>query len=96
MSRKHSSGITLNAVAARKKGHKNAGAVIKTIFPSVKNLEGRFAYLKKYPWLLPVAWISRLLKYGRETKRLSDNHAAGAVQIGSRRVELLKIYKIIE
>lgn len=96
MSRKHSSNITLDAVAAQKSGRKAKSGWLVSAFPAKKKLEGRYPYLKKHPYLLPVAWCSRLLRYGQETRRVSDNHAAQALKIGQQRVELLKFYGIIE
>ena len=55
MSRKHSSSITLDAVAAQKTGGKTKNAWISSVFPSAAKLEGRYSYLKKHPHLLPVA-----------------------------------------
>ena len=87
MSRKHSSNITLNAVSAQKQGKKSDHSVLKTLFPPVKSMEGRYPYLKKHPYLLPVAWISRILKYHQETSKSRDNDAAQAVSIGNQRIE---------
>ncbi len=95
MSRKHSSNLTLNAVSAQKQGKKASGGVLKTVFPSAKALQGRFPYLKQHPYLLPVAWMSRVLKYRKETGSVSDNHAAESLKIGKQRIELMKEYGII-
>ena len=96
MSRKHSSNITLNAVSAQKQGKKADHSVVKTLFPPAKSMERRYPYLKKYPMLLPVAWVSRILKYRKEISKSQNNDAAQAVAIGNRRVELLKQYKILD
>ena len=96
MSRKHSSNITLNAVSAQKQGKKAEHSVLKTLFPPAKSMERRYPYLKKYPMLLPVAWVSRILKYRKEISKSQNNDAAQAVAIGNRRVELLKQYKILD
>lgn len=96
MSRKHSSNITLQAVSSHKQGKKAGNGVLKTVFLPAKSLEGRYPYLKKHPWLLPVAWISRILKYGKETKKMSQNDAASSIQIGNKRVELMKQYGIVK
>ena len=96
MSRKHSSNITLDAVAAQKQGRKSKGALLASAFPPASKLAGRYPYLKKRPWLLPVAWSSRLWAYSRETKNTHRGNAAEALKIGSRRIELLKIYGILK
>ena len=96
MSRKHSSNITLNAVSAEKQGRKGGSGVLKTVFPPARMLSGRYPYLKEKPFLLPFAWASRILSYGKETAAGSaDNSAAQSIKIGSGRVELLKKYGII-
>ena len=95
MSRKHSSAITLDAVAARKQGRKSRNAVLLSAFPSASKLEGRYPYLKKHPYLLPVAWCSRLITYSGEVRRSGDNDAAEALKIGNARIALLKTYDIL-
>lgn len=96
MSRKHSSSITLDAVAAQKQGRKTKNAVLTSAFPSAAKLEGRYPYLKKHPWLLPVAWCSRLWTYSKETKNAQNNNAAEALKIGNERIELMKEYGILK
>lgn len=96
MSRKHSSNITLNAVSAQKQGKKSAHSVLKTLFPPVKNMVGRYSYLKKHPCLLPIAWINRIWKYRKETQAALNNDAAESIQIGNQRLEMMKKYDIIK
>ena len=95
MSRKHSSSITLDAVAAQKQGRRSKHAVVASVFPSPARLESRYPYLKKHPYLVPAAWCSRLWEYARETRHSRDNSARDALKIGSERVELLKTYGIL-
>ena len=97
MSRKHSSNMTLHAVSDRKQGKKGGNGVLRTVFPSSKNLSGRYPYLKEKPYLLPFAWADRIVKYRRETAAgSSGNNAAESIRIGNKRIELLKQYGIIE
>lgn len=96
MSRKHSSNITLDAVASQKSGKKVKSAFVKSLFPSATKLEGRYPYLKKHPYLLPAAWCNRLLKYAQEIRNTRDSSAADALNIGTERIELMKIYGILE
>lgn len=60
---------------------------VKTVSPSAQALEGRFPYLKKHPYRLPVAWTSRLFKYWKETRSVSGDDAAESVKIGNQRIE---------
>jgi hypothetical protein len=96
MSRKHSSNITLDAVAAQKTGGKTKNAWISSVFPSAAKLEGRYSYLKKHPHLLPVAWFNRLWNYGKEIRRIKDDSAADALKIGNKRLDLLKTYGVLD
>lgn len=96
MSRKHSSNMTLNAVSAQKRGKKSGGNVLKTVFPSAKKLDSRFPYLKKHPYLLPIAWASRILKYRKESGSMSGNDAAESIKIGNQRIDLMRQYGIIQ
>ena len=97
MSRKHSSTMTLSAVAADKRGKKAGGNVLRTIFPGRKALEGRYPFLRTKPWLLPVAWVRRIAHYAAERRGAgADNSAAESLRIGSERVELLRRYGIIK
>ena len=92
LSRQHSSTITLEAVSTRKKA---PAGILAAAFPTAKHLEGRYPWLKKQPWLLPVAWTSRMADYLRETQRRPDSSLADALKIGTERVELLKRYDIL-
>lgn len=96
MSRKHSSNITLEAVSAQKSGKKEGNGLKASLFPAAKKLEGKYTYLKKQPYLLPIAWGDRLLKYYKETAQSEDNRALDAVRIGNERIQLLKTYGILE
>lgn len=94
LTRIHSSTITLNAMSASKKGKASKGLVLKSIFPSAEYLAKPYKYLEKYPFLLPVAWVSRIFRYlGRVNKR--NNNPSQTVRVGAKRVELLKKYGVL-
>lgn len=94
-SRQHSSSITLNAVAASKQDRKRVNPLLGSLFPPARKLQGRYPYLRRNPWLLPVAWADRILHYGKELRCSRDNSAEEALKIGSERIALLKEYGII-
>ena len=94
-SRIHSSNMTLNAVKADKKG-KQGKNLLRTVFPPAKLLEGRYRWLRKNPWLLPLAWGLRFVGYLKEAMTRSDSSAAAVIRTGSKRVELLRQYDIID
>lgn len=93
--RQHSATITLHAVAASKTGKSSKLSVFSSLFPSYKYMAGQYSYLEKHPYLLPVAWISRMAKYRRETTKAGSGGATQALHIGNQRVELLRQYGII-
>lgn len=95
MSRKHSSGMTLNAVADDKKGKKAGKGIVGTLFPPLKEMQTRYEYLRSAPFLLPAAWAGRIIKYGKEIRQSESESASQAMKIGKERVELLKKYGII-
>ena len=96
MSRKHSSNMTLNAMETQKRGKKSGNPILASVFPGTKKLENQYNYLKKRPYLLPVAWGERLIKYYKETLKTENNHARNSINIGNQRIELLKAYGILE
>lgn len=94
--RLHSGNITLNAVAAQKQGRKAKNGLVASLFPPVRILQGRYPYLHKRPWLLPVAWVSRIAQYGNRSRDEDDSNAAQILRMGNHRVELMRQYGIIE
>lgn len=95
MTRKHSGNITLHAVTAQKQGKKARSSTMVSLFPKAKDLESRYPYLRNKPWLLPVAWTSRIVTYGKQGQSKSNN-ASGSLRLGNARVELLREYGIID
>ena len=55
-------------------------------------MKNEFAFLKKIPFLLPVAWLIRILRYEKEMRK----NVTDALKIGNQRIELMRKYKIIE
>lgn len=96
MNRKHSSNITLSAVSAQAEGKKAGNSLLKSLFPSAEVLQKRYPWLKGRHFLLPFAWLDRILKYRKETKQSRNNDATGAMSIGNQRLELLKEYQILD
>lgn len=94
LSRTHSSTITLGAVESSK-GHKRSR--LRTLFPPLSSLTRRFPYLRKYTFLIPVAWIQRIFIYLLELKhsKATDNNAIESIRLGNERVRLLEKYGII-
>ena len=94
LTRLHSSTVTLNAVKASRTGEKSS--VLRTVFPKREYLERRYPYLKKRPYLLPVAWVQRLAHYASEKQSGADNSASGSIKLAKERIELMKQYDIMD
>ena len=94
LTRLHSSTVTLNAVKASRTGEKSS--VLSTVFPKREYLERRYPYLKKRPYLLPVAWAQRLAYYAGEKKTGTDNSVSGSIKLAKERIELMKRYGVMD
>ena len=94
LTRLHSSTVTLNAVKASRTGEKSS--VLRTVFPKREYLEWRYPYLKKRPYLLPVAWAQRLAHYAGEKKTGADSSASGSIRLAKERIELMKRYGVMD
>ena len=92
--RLHSSTVTLNAVKASRTGEKSS--VLSTVFPKRKYMEHRYPYLKKRPYMLPIAWVQRIAHYANEKQPGADNSASGSIKLAKERIELMKQYDIMD
>lgn len=88
--RQHSSGFTVDAASGNKQ------SMLRHLFPSAKVLSGRYSYVGKRPYLLPVAWSQRLLNYSKEVSIRNRNTPAESVKIAKQRIKMLAYYDIID
>lgn len=86
--RKQTSNVTLRAAA----GKKHSGAA-GALFPSISSLTGRYPYLKQHPWLLPWAWLCRLVTYRKNHR---SDQTRQTIQIANQRLQLLRQYGVTE
>lgn len=69
------------------------GTVTRRLFPAAKTIESRYTYLQDKPWLLPAAWIHRLVK----TRDTWQQHTEEAQNILlADKEEVRKIQKLYE
>ena len=94
LTRLHSATVTLNAVKASRTGEKSGA--LRTVFPKREYLERNYPYLKKRPYLLPVAWAQRLAHYASEKQSGADSGASGSIKLAKKRIELMKRYGIMD
>ncbi len=86
--RLHTSTMTLNALEKK--------SVISSVFPPLKSMTSKYPYLKKKPYLLPVAWTNRIVTYLKRTKTIADNDPQESLRLGKERIGLLKQYHILD
>ena len=89
--RLHSGTLTLDAVAAERSGRRRRG-LLATLFPSAPTLATRYPYLRKKPWLLPLAWLQRAFGYLKKR----DLSAGSSIRIGEQRIDMLRQYHVID
>lgn len=88
-SRLHSANMTLQAAA----GGRHKVGIIAAMFPGLSYMKRKFPYLELHPWLLPLAWGQRALRYLKKTDK---REISVTMDTGKRRVELLKQYGLAE
>ena len=93
LSRKHSSTVTLSAVEGQQRGKRPS--LLPTLFPKRSAMERQYPYVAHCPPLLPVAWMHRMARYGRE-KKGDTNRAADSLRIGKARIALLRELGILD
>ena len=90
MARLHSSGFTVDAATGSRH------SMLRRLFPSENALSGRYSYVRKRPYLLPVAWSQRLVKYSKEISRKEGNTPVESIKVAQQRIKLLAYYDIID
>ncbi len=91
INRAHSANITIDAAVSQKK---KRSVILSSLFLPYSAMAGRYPYLKKHRWLLPAAWIQRLLRYLLHREKYAD--PSESLRIGNDRVNLMKQYEIID
>ena len=84
MSRRHSAGVTLDAVQGQKH------SLAHRLFPVGDMLDSSYNYAKKNPMLLPAAWVHRIVKYMAEVGAQDDNTPSESLRTGKEWIELLR------
>lgn len=67
----------------------------KAIFPSRKYMLFNAPYLESKPWLLPVAWCRRWIKFIKKSNSKDQKLAIQSVKISNQRMGLLKKYDLL-
>lgn len=99
--RKQSSVITLQAANAASEDadewavRSNSGRRA-ALFPPLSTLKGRYSYLQKAPFLLPIAWVQRIWEYQKKRSRGEAASPDAILEIGRSRTRLLAKYGVID
>lgn len=98
MTRLYASNMTLHAMMNQSKGHSSlTGALAHSVFRPLSYMQEGYPYLKKMPFLLPLAWSQRVISYLSETRKEDQDHdMVESIRLGNARIDLLKYYHIIE
>ena len=98
MTRLHSSNMTLKAMENYKNSRNSKSSVWSSAFLPLKDMKKKYRYLEQAPFLLPAAWLHRILQYARElsSQKSSGNNVMDSISLGRKRVELLKKYGVIK
>lgn len=91
--RQHSANMTLGALDGGK-----LSPAAATLFPSLDYMKRSYAFLRRFPFLLPVAWLMRIFNYlfSNIKKKKSAQAPTDSIKYGSERIALLKKYGIID
>lgn len=68
--------------------------VLHSSFPKRKDIEKTFTYLQKAPFLLPVAWLQRAIRYLAHVI-VGSASASRSIELGNERLQLLTRYGIV-
>lgn len=91
--RLHSATVTLNAVSSGQADGRPS--LLHSVFPNRAYMQRCYPYLTKRPYLLPVAWAQRILRYANELQSRSDSSASGSYKLAKERIDLMKLYGIL-
>lgn len=82
--------------AALEKGNrKETPNLMRAIFPNKSYLISGYPELVEHPWLLPVCWAKRWIRFLRDKTRYRGNLVGDSIEISSRKINFLKKYDIM-
>lgn len=90
--RTHSANMTLAAA-------ENRNGIRASLFPGRDYMHHQFPWLDRFPWLLPLAWGKRVLRYGSKInteKQRGSDRETNSIRMGKQRVKMMKKYGIVD
>lgn len=73
----------------RKSEGSRVGLIFKRLFPGIKDMKRRYPYLETKPWLMPLAWVQRMIQTPKKVKDFSQE-AKGIMTHDEAEVQRLK------
>ncbi len=86
-------GSKVKVMAAVDSGGK--ASKLKMLFPSIKSMREHYKVLYNHPYLLPVMWCVRVVRYIFRSKTGQTYDVFKSEQIADKKIQLLRDYKII-
>lgn len=68
------------------------GTLLRAGFPTRKQMAEWTPYLNEKPWMLPVEWVKRWIRFFRRTKKYDGNLMKESFKRSQKRMELLRKY----
>lgn len=90
---KEQSGSKVKVMAAMETGGKHSR--IRSVFPSIEAMREFYTVLYKHPYLLPVMWLVRIVRYIFRSKSGKTYNVLKSEKIADKKIQLLRDYKII-
>lgn len=81
-----------NAITVLKESHDKSNklkTIISQIFPPANEIQARYTYLQKHKWLLPMAWIDRVVR-NRKLIGMRVNTAREIIQLDNHEIERIQ------
>lgn len=89
------SGHMALSAGTRKKKNNRFMMFVRAVFPNKQKLLTTNPELERFPWLLPVCWLKRWIKFIKKNKLQSGNLVFKSIDLGMERIELLKNYDVL-
>ncbi|MCI7813966.1 MAG: nucleotidyltransferase family protein [Lachnospiraceae bacterium] len=86
---------TMTVISIECANRKTGAKWIRMIFPSQKKLMSGYPELLEKPWLLPICWVKRWIKFLRRKTENRGQWIVESIKISERRIELLKKYDVL-
>lgn len=95
LERIYSAHVTLDAAGAQEGKDRGHGPMRRALFPPFSYMRREYPYLKRWGFLLPAAWIQRVVRYWRRMGHAGVGRTE-SIWVGRQRTALLKQYGLVD